>query len=246
MRPNPPPHSAPTAALLAALFISPSVASACGLALLLGVDVSSSISKSEYALQTRGHAAAFRDADVRRQIKALGGVAVALFEWSGPQLQQVRVAWTPVRSDAEAEALAARLEHASPPAGRGGTAVGAALQTARRLFRIAPECERRVFDISGDGVSNRGPASRPERDKLVADGVTVNGLAVFSPIHDVASGVNPLPFFKRNVIGGPGAFLEVADGVDDYPRAFKKKLLQELTPPILSQRRPAPAQTAAK
>ena len=40
-------------------------------------------------------------------------------------------------------------------------------------------------------------------------------------------------YFQANVIQGPDAFVEVADGFEDYARAMKRKLLRELaTQPV--------------
>ena len=37
-----------------------------------------------------------------------------------------------------------------------------------------------------------------------------------------------LSYFENLVIRGPGAFVERADGFEDYARAMKKKLLREI------------------
>lgn len=37
-----------------------------------------------------------------------------------------------------------------------------------------------------------------------------------------------IPFFQNNVLHGPGAFLEVANGFDDFERAMRRKLEREL------------------
>ena len=41
---------------------------------------------------------------------------------------------------------------------------------------------------------------------------------------------SPLDFYAREVIGGPGAFVEAADGFDAYAEAIRRKILRELSP----------------
>ena len=42
-----------------------------------------------------------------------------------------------------------------------------------------------------------------------------------------------IEFYQREVLRGPGAFLEVAQGFEDYERAMRRKLERELTPPVI-------------
>ena len=62
------------------------------------------------------------------------------------------------------------------------------------------------------------------RDFAVLSGVTVNGLAI----------INDEPYleeyYRGHVIGGPGAFVMVADDYQDFVEAIRLKLLRELTP----------------
>ena len=44
---------------------------------------------------------------------------------------------------------------------------------------------------------------------------------------------DPVAHYRAQVIGGPGAFVEVASGFDDYPRAILKKLLREIDQPLI-------------
>jgi hypothetical protein len=39
-----------------------------------------------------------------------------------------------------------------------------------------------------------------------------------------------LDFYAREVIGGPGAFVEAADGFNTYAEAIQRKILRELSP----------------
>ena len=124
---------------------------------------------------------------------------------------------------------------------RGATsrpAIGEALEHARLVSADAPmPCERRVIDVSGDGVSNEGRPPRPVAQTLADLGFTVNGLVIRGADPD------PLPHFEMEVIAAPGAFIEVAASFEDYPRAILRKLLREIDQHCLSPkqntRRPA-------
>ena len=63
------------------------------------------------------------------------------------------------------------------------------------------------------------------------DDVTVNGLVVNAA--EFTSETMLIEFYKREVLRGPGAFLEVAQGFEDYERAMRRKLERELTPPVI-------------
>lgn len=202
-------------------------ANACDTALLLAIDVSASVDSEEYMLQARGMAAAFRDADVIAAIENGTGVLVSALYWSGWQHQEVRLGWRRLETGADAAAFAADLGGLRRRYDHWGTSVGDALATAEVRFEDSAEaasCARRVLDVSGDGVANHGPSTAAMRDRLVARGVTVNGLVIRGELPD------PEPFYRAEVIGGPGAFLEIADGYEDYARAFRRKLLRELRP----------------
>jgi hypothetical protein len=70
--------------------------------------------------------------------------------------------------------------------------------------------------------------------------VTVNGLVINGADFEAETGL--IGFYKGHVIRGPGAFVEVAQGFEDYERAMRRKLERELSPPVLgaapSRRRP--------
>ena len=77
--------------------------------LVLGVDVSRSMTPRELDIKRRGDAEAIVSEDVLNADGALQQVAIAYVEWAGAQSQQVVVDWTLVRDRADAEAFAAQL-----------------------------------------------------------------------------------------------------------------------------------------
>ena len=221
----------------ALLSLTPAAARACALELILAVDVSGSIDAEEFALQNEGMAAAFDDPRlVEAIIHQKGGIYVVLTQWSGATRQRQVTDWHHL-TDAESMAEFSRQIR------RGGrnwrnysTAIGEALYHALNVGRTVPvECERRVIDVSGDGVNNEGRAPRAVADSLQALGYTVNGLVIRGDTPD------PVRYYQINVLAGERSFLEVADGFEDYPRAILRKLLKEIEQQALvSEAEPEP------
>ena len=222
------------AAVFAALTASAPVAAAAGerpvaLELVLAVDTSVSVDHAEFALQMAGLARAFRDPGVLAAIAGTGpeGMAGALVQWGVGLQQDVAVGWTRVNDRASAAAFARAIE-ASPRLFIGnGTAITRALWFARRqLDDNGFAGRRRVIDISGDGRNNSGGGPGAMRDRAVAEGITVNGLAILDG--DAALGL----YFATHVAGGPSSFVLTAKDFGDFAEAMRRKLLREISPPV--------------
>jgi len=199
------------------------------LALILAVDSSSSVNEEEFALQMMGLAAAFRDSDVQTALSANtpNGAMVLVMEWSSAGWQQVNIPWRRLRSPEDAEALARDLADAPRLIYGGGTAIGAALDFARRQFAELPmPVYRRVIDVSGDGSSNQGPTLDASRKQAIAAGITINGLAIINEEADLAD------YFRLHLIAGIGAFALPATDYNDFAKAIKTKLLREIAVPV--------------
>jgi hypothetical protein len=89
----------------------------------------------------------------------------------------------------------------------------------------APPCERQVLDMAGDGQNNEGIGITTLRKRVDFSGITVNGLAIGEHEQGLVR------YFQTYVIGGPGAFVEVAERQIDFPAAIRRKLLRELSGP---------------
>lgn len=218
---------ASVAILPAALFPVAASAAPCATALVLAIDVSGSVDPREYRLQMEGLAAALRDATVRQALIDAAAM-VSVLQWSGATRQRVSVPWTAIASDADIERLV-RDVAAAPRAWRNySTAIGDALATAAALLgEVSGRCARQVIDVSGDGFSNEGRQVEPMRDALVRGGVQINGLAIEIGEEGLTE------YYRRSVIGGGGAFVMTARDFEDYPRAIRRKLLRELTDPVV-------------
>jgi hypothetical protein len=242
---------APAAALAGALLIlttAPATVPATAqersvdLELVLAVDASASVSGEEFDLQVRGLAEAFRHRSVGQAIRAAGdlGLAVALVQWADYRQHRLSVDWTVVRDAADARQFAKQIDGVQRSVA-GNTAIGSALEFAiLRLEGNGFAGRRRVIDVSGDGRNNQGPAAWLVRNLAVAQGITVNGLAILNedPTLD--------RYYVTNVIGGPGAFVITANDYEAYRLAILTKLVKEISgPPTAARPSPPGRRTAA-
>lgn len=206
---------------------------AVDLELALAVDVSGSIDAEEAQLQRDGYVAAFRDPEVIRAIEQgmLGRIAVAYYEWAGLSHVRVIVEWTLIEDATSAHAFAARLA-LQPPQTVRRTSISSAIDFAVPFFaRNDFDGARHVVDVSGDGANNSGDLVTNARDRAMAAGVTINGLPIMNgrlgPF-----GWPPIPdldlYYENCVIGGPGAFLVVANGFEEFAQAVRRKLILEI------------------
>ncbi len=207
--------------LLAAM--APKPASACPLALIIAMDGSSSVDAREHALQLQGLAHALEDPEVIDAISSVGGIWFSSFEWSGRYQQIIQVDWTFLDGEESARAASDKLARSRRGFNEFPTALGYALGYAAVHLNKAPEkCARRVIDVAGDGVNNEGFGPASAYDAFPFEGIVVNALAIKGAKPD------PVAYYRHSVIRGPGAFVEVASGFDDYAAAMKRKLLREV------------------
>ncbi|QHQ34295.1 DUF1194 domain-containing protein [Algicella marina] len=204
-------------------------AQACRLALVLALDVSSSVDSEERHLQLEGVAQALEDREVRNAFVALPGTSVALlvFEWSGQQDQSVLQDWVDISSVADLDRVARQLRLNWPRRANRPTALGYALDFARRKLTDRAYCFDWKVDVSGDGRNNDGLPPDKMYKWQDYSGITVNALAVGHQATDLAE------YFETTVIRGPGAFVMEATDYDDFARAIRKKLVRELGVPKL-------------
>lgn len=198
-------------------------ANAAGLALVLAVDVSESVSSGRYMLQREGIARAFESPRLIEAIATVpGGIEALVIEWSDPEKIAITVGWTRIHNRGSAAAFAAAVR-AGKRSSSGLTAIGPALLAAAAAFDYMPEeAAHKVIDISGDGMANFGLPPAEARDRLLARGITINGLAILAeePWLD--------EYYRKNVIGGPSSFVVIAKDFDSFAEAMLRKLVQEV------------------
>ena len=203
------------------------------LALALGIDISGSIDPDEARLQREGYVQAFRDPVVVKAI--LGGpngrIVVAYFEWSDSWMQKLLIDWTLLDSEAAVAAFARRLSE-SPISIARRTSISGAIRYAIPLFGRSPyEAQRKVLDISGDGSNNDGGLVTEMRHEALRERIIINGLPIMNDRPNpfgFPSEADLDKYYLHCVTGGPRSFVEVATNFEDFPRAVRKKLLQEV------------------
>lgn len=194
--------------------------------LILAIDASGSVDDDRFELQKRGFAAAFRNQKVLNAIRAGDHRAIAVFmlQWTGPPQQEVMVPWTYVNDEFSAGRVAAAIEAAPRRLMGGGTSISGAIDYSVMAMATNPfRGTKRVIDVSGDGANNIGRPAEQARDDAVRQGIQINGLPILTVEHDLDQ------YYRKNVIGGPGAFAIVAKTYDQYADAILRKLVTEIS-----------------
>jgi len=200
--------------------------------LLLAVDVSRSMSRAELEVQRRGYAAALRSPGVIAAIEAglTGQIALSYVEWAGAGSQTIVVDWTVISDAAGARAFAARLmDTQTPPSRR--TSISGALDYARNAIQTnAYDGLRKVIDISGDGPNNEGGAVDHARNRVLAEGITINGLPLLTRERNDGAwpAVDLEAYYRACVIGGPASFVIPVHSWEGFADAVRRKLVLEL------------------
>ena len=190
------------------------------------VDASGSIDEAETQLQRRGYAEALAHPRILKAISGgfLGRIAVSFIEFAAYECERLSVPWMMIdgpRSAKEFADLLAQVPYAPCP---GGNAVADAIAfAAQSIDENAFEGTRRVIDNSGDGPNTMGLTLSSVRTAVVANDITINALVLERPE------MQDLPdYFRRFVIGGPGAFAIEAKNHGTFAAAILKKMLSEI------------------
>ena len=199
--------------------------------LVLAMDASGSIGEEEFRLQREGYAEALTHREVVAAIrsKRRGAMGIAMIEWGSPGGSQTIVDWQRVSDLASAKALADALL-AAPRTQQSYNAIGDAIHHASHLLREGPfAAEQLVIDVSGDGPDMRSLRPAPiARDIVVRRGMVVNALAISVAGQVTRAGETLEEHYRRDVMGGPGAFVISAESRRDIARALRAKLIREM------------------
>ena len=203
------------------------------LALVLAVDVSTSMDPDEQDLQRQGYVEAFRSPMVHQAIHAgmLGRIAVTYVEWAGahtPGYQKVIIPWTFLESSKDAIAFADWLARA-PTHRVPGTSISKAIEFSLALLSSGDFlATRRVIDISGDGSNNQGGLVTEARDKAVARGVTINGLPMMLKEPERGENATLDAYYRDCVIGGSNAFMIPVRERKQFLTETRAKIVREI------------------
>jgi hypothetical protein len=203
------------------------------IALVITTDVSYSVDENEARFQREGAIAAFRSPEVVKAIQAgaLGRIAVTYIDFSSYSMNKIIAPWHVVHDAASAEAFADLLAIAPRTLGV-QTSISSGLEMAEHLIDTSGYlATKRVIDVSGDGPNNEGHLVDKVRDEIVAKGIVINGLPIMTPADqfDVYYLADLDKYYAGCVIGGNGAFIQVAHGFEDLARALRRKLIQEIS-----------------
>jgi hypothetical protein len=200
--------------------------------LVLTADGSGSIDDDELALQREGYASALTSEEFLDVVRAgaYGAVAVAYVEWGGPSSQHTIVDWHVIRDGASAATFAEALR-TRPQAAFGYNSISAAIDYSAALIAgNEHEGFKKVIDVSGDGPNIGGRPVQLARDDAVAAGITINGLVINRPGGVVrrVRGEPLIEHYRRDVIGGPGAFVMTVEDPSRFAEVVRRKLVLEI------------------
>ncbi len=197
-----------------------------GLAMVLAVDGSASVTYDEFGLIAGGMAAALRDPAVAAGL--VGNAVLSLLLWSGTGQQDILTNWTSIATQADLTAFADEVDNMPRTVRPGATAIGEALLASLTLLAKVPAIPtRNIVNVIGDGRSNDGIAPGPVRDRMAAADITINGLCILHEEPDL------LQSYTDEVIGGPGAFAVTCRDYRDFAEAMRQKLTREIKGPIV-------------
>src|SRR5262245_17535609 len=206
------------------------------LLLVLAADVSRSMDDPKFKLQRSGYVEALTNPRVIEAIQSGSNrrIAVSFVEWSGVVSQKVVIDWATISDEMSARRFADGLVEA-PRSFADRTSISAGIDFAMAQFDRSPyEGLRRTIDVSGDGTNNSGRDVTVARDEAVNKGVTINGLVILSdsPTPWNPEHTNPpgglANYYRNNVVGGPGAFVMVAESFKSFGNALINKLIAEI------------------
>ena len=215
------------------LWITAACAEEVDVELFLAVDISQSMSYDELDIQRQGYASALVSEEVLGAIASgpLGVIALTYVEWAGVGRSRTVVPWTRLATRQDAEVIAGIIA-ANFETTRRGTSISSVMLLAEKSMETNEfNGLRRVLDISGDGPNNTGPPVTLTRDRLLAKGITINGLPLMT--REAASDIWGVPdldaYFLNCVIGGPAAFVVPVRDWPEFPAAIRRKLVLELS-----------------
>jgi hypothetical protein len=203
--------------------------------LVTGLDISYSIAPDDLRLELEGLARAIRSPEVLAAIQGgrYGRIGFAVFAWHHDRFPMV-VSWAVIASEADALAVASEIE------GRLGvdletearasqrffigrlTNLSQAIDHATEMLMAAPfAADRGVVNIIGNGEDNVGEEPDVARARAIAMGATVNGVVL---------GDDPLvlDYYRREVVGGPGAFVIPAREAAALVEVLTRKFLYDI------------------
>ncbi|PVB60236.1 DUF1194 domain-containing protein [Labrenzia sp. 011] len=207
--------------------------------LVLAVDISQSMDTEEQEVQRAGYIAALTSREFLDaiQVGPIGRVAVTYMEWGGVDEHFIVADWTVIRDAGTAAHFASKIAEA-PLRQVQRTSIASALEKSVQLVQGNQYMGlRQVIDISGDGPNNQGGSVTEMRDRMIATGVTINGLPLMmkSNKNTWQAMLNLDHYYEDCVIGGPGSFAIPVRSQEGFADAIRMKLVMEIAGLTLPQ-----------
>lgn len=199
--------------------------------IVTGLDLSGSIDARDAQIQADGIAMAIRSPEIITAIQSgrYGRIGFSVFIWADgnyPVLVSWRLIGSPQEALSASEEIADRLRAilGSDVLVKLGalTDLSGAIDYGGEMLRTAPfATNHRIVNIIGNGIDNVAEGASTARDRLVAQGVTINGvtLGYDRSIYE---------YFRREVIGGPKAFVLTAHDPNNLVDVLARKFVTEI------------------
>lgn len=195
----------------------------CALALVLLLDISSSVSEDRYQLQKQGLIESFQDPQIQKLIldQKPNGMAITAIEWS-THAEQV-IDWHWIQNKDDLSQWVVQIKGLNRKHQDGLTAIGNAIEKGIQVLDQAPcLAERKLLDVSGDGSNNSGIDPSHLRDQAQTQGITINGLPILNPNEP------DLEIHYRKQVVTMDGFVVPSEGFEDFARALRRKLILEI------------------
>ncbi len=159
-----------------------------------------------------------------------GRIGLSVVTWSSFGRSDVILPWTRIAGLEDARRASAvlleDLDRQRTVRHGAQTDVAFGIETGSEQFRREPwGADKRLLNMVGDGISNIGRLAWVDRDAALNAGITINALIIAQ-----GSAIRVMTdYFRRNVIGGPAAFVHHTVDVADFTEAMLKKFLLELS-----------------
>ncbi len=181
--------------------------------ILILVDVTKSVSDTDFAALMSGYAEAFEGSSVIDAIQNgdVGSIAASLVFYSDKKSQVVGVGWMEISDSVGAESFGNLMRGIVRPFNKNKTSIANALDYAAPLFGLETggtgngfESGNQVLMVAADGVDDHSPKTGGSRDTTVADArdaALASGVDVIDAL-TVGSAGSVDAYFAQYVVGG--------------------------------------------
>ncbi|MDP6874736.1 MAG: DUF1194 domain-containing protein [Alphaproteobacteria bacterium] len=200
-------------------------------AIVVSYDRSESIDRAEANAQIQGLIYTLRHKRFHMAVSSgyFRRIALSAIAWSSFNRHELIMPWMQISNPKDARMAAIWLEKfrdrgdVAPYGTQTDVAHGIKLAT-EQMHTLPWWASKKVINMVGDGVSNIGRIASIARDETLAAGITINGLVMVR-----GKAVRPLSaYYRREVIGGPTAFLQLSHSNEDFAEAMLRKMTLEM------------------